>query len=232
MGLSYNPTIVPDGLIFALDAANTRSYPGTGNTTYGITGGVNGTLVNGVGFTSLNNGSFTFDGSNDVIDLGDNFDMGLSSFSFCTYFKATAVSGLQGIFSKSIATNAASRYALFILSSKIYPFMSMGGADVNTPSTLTISANTWYHVVAVYDRTDKLALYINGNFDSSTTITQFIADDFQASHIFRIGSYSDASNNAAYFLSGSIPQLLIYNRALSATEIMQNYNATKGRFGL
>jgi hypothetical protein len=110
--------------------------------------------------------------------------------------------------------------------------MSMGGADVNTPSALTISANTWYHVVAVYDRTDKLALYINGNFDSSTTITQFIADDFQASHIFRIGSYSDASNNAAYFLGGSIPQLQIYNRALSATEIAQNFNALRGRYNI
>jgi len=232
MGLAHSPSIISDGLVFYLDAANRRSYSGSGNTAYGITGGVNGTLVNGVGFTSSNNGSFTFDDTNDVIDLGDNFDMGLSSFSFCTYFKATTVLGLQGIFSKSIATNAGSRYALFILSSKIYPFMSMGGADVNTPSTLTISANTWYHVVAVYDRTDKLALYINGNFDSSTTITQFIADDFQASHIFRIGSYSDASNNAAYFLGGSIPLLQIYNRVLSATEILQNYNATRKRFGL
>jgi len=233
MGLNYNPTIIPDGLIFFLDAANTRSYPGTGNTTYGIVGGVNGSLVNGVGFTSSNNGSFVFDGSNDVIDLGDNFDMGLSNYSFCTYFKATSnVSNLQGIFSKSIATNAASRYALFIQSGKIYPFMSMGGADVNTPSSLTISTNTWYHVVTVYDRTDKVTLYINGNFDSATTISQFIANDFQATHNFRIGSYSDASNNAAYFLTGSIPQLQIYNRALSATEVMQNYNATKGRFGL
>jgi hypothetical protein len=232
MGLSYNPTIVSDGLVFALDAANSRSYSGTGNTVFGITGGINGTLVNGVGFTSSNNGSFVFDGSNDVIDLGDNFDMGLASFSFCTYFKANAVSGLQGIFSKSIAAAAGSRYALFIQNSKIYPFMSMGGADVNTPSTLNISANTWYHVGAVYDRTDKLTLYINGSFDSATTITQFIANDFQASHIFRIGSYSDASNNAAYFLNGFIPQLQIYNRVLSATEIQQNYNATKGRFGL
>ena len=110
--------------------------------------------------------------------------------------------------------------------------MSMGGADVNTTSTLTISANTWYHLGAVYDRTDKLTLYINGSFDSATTITQFIANDFQASHIFRIGSYSDPSNNAAYFLNGSIPQLQIYNIVLSATEILQNYNATKSRFGL
>ena len=230
MGIDYNNVIVSDGLVLYLDAANTRSYSGSGTSSNSLVGGIGATLVDGVGFTSSNNGAFIFDGSNDVIDLGDNFDMGLASFSFCTYFKANAVSGLQGIFSKSIATNAASRYALFILNSKIYPFMSMGGADVSTPSTLTILANTWYHVGAVYDRTDKLTLFINGNFDSATTITQFIADDFQASHIFRIGSYSDASNNAAYFLSGSIPQLLVYNRVLSATEVLQNYNATKGRY--
>jgi len=233
MGLEHSPTIVTNGLVYYLDAANTRSYSGSGLTANSLSGSLSGSLVNGVGFTSLNNGSFLFDGTNDVIDLGDNFDMGLSSFSFCAYFKANNISNLQGIFSKSIAAAAGSRYAVFVYNNKINTFMSNGGAtDVETPSSQTLSINTWYHIGAVYNRADKLILFINGIFDSSATISQFQANDFQATHIFRIGSYSDAGNSANYFLNGSISQLQIYNRVLSAQEILQNYNATKGRYGL
>ena len=76
------------------------------------------------------------------------------------------------------------------------------------------------------------ALYINGVLDSSATISQFQAVDFQSSYNSRIGAYGDASNNPNYFLNGSLAQFQIYNRALSATEILQNYNATRKRFGL
>ena len=69
MAVGYNPSIVSDGLVFFLDAANTRSYSGSGNTANGLIGGINGTLVNGVGFTSSNNGSFVFDGTNDYVDF-------------------------------------------------------------------------------------------------------------------------------------------------------------------
>jgi len=109
MGTKYNPSIVRDGLVYYIDAANTRSYSGSGNTINGLVGGIGGTLVNGVGFTATNNGSFIFDGTNDYIDLGDKFDMGLSSFTFCTYFKLSATTFLHGIFSKSIAADVTQR---------------------------------------------------------------------------------------------------------------------------
>jgi hypothetical protein len=237
MGLAHSPSIISDGLVFYLDAANRRSYSGSGLTINGLVGGIGGTLVNGVGFTSSNNGVFTFDGANDSIDLGDNFDMGLSSFTICTYFRLSATTFLHGIFSKSIAAAASSRYAVFIYNYgagyKISTFMSNGGlSDVETPSVLTVATNTWYHISAVYNRADKVYLYINGVLDSSATISQFQAVDFQSSYNFRIGAYGDASNNPNYFLNGSLSQFQIYNRALSSTEILQNYNATRKRFGL
>ena len=114
-------------------------------------------------------------------------------------------------------------------------FFGLSNSTVNNMSvysTSTLSINTWYHIGAVYNRADKLSLFINGIFDSSATISQFQANDFQATHIFRIGSYSDAGNSANYFLNGSISRLQIYNRVLSAQEILQIYNATKGRYGL
>ncbi len=233
MGLSHSPGIVIDGLIYSIDAANTRSYSGIGNTVYTLAGNVNGSLLNGLGFTSANSGTFVFDGANDSIDLGDSFDIGLSSYSICTYFKAASMSGLHGIFSKSIADAASFRYAVFINSNKINTFMSNGGAtDVMTPSSMTVSLNTWYHAGIVFDRPDKVTLFVNGVFDSSATISQFQAINFQTNFNFRIGSYGDAGNNPSYFFNGSISQFQMYNRSLSATEIRQNFNATRKRYGI
>jgi hypothetical protein len=237
MGTKYNPSVVRDGLVYYIDAANTRSYSGSGVTANGLIGGIGGTLLNGVGFTSTESGTFIFDGTNDSIDLGDKFDMGLSSFTFCTYFKLSATTFFHGIFSKSIAADATQRYAVSIYNYgggyKISTFMSNGGVtDVETPSTITVTTNTWYHISVVYNRTDKVYLYVNGVLDSSATISQFQAVDFQSNYNFRIGSYGDASNNPSYFLNGSLSQFQIYNRILTQQEILQNYNATKTRYGL
>ena len=65
MGLSHSPRIVTDGLVFCLDAANIRSYPGTGTTWTDLKGGNEGTLTNGPTFSSDNAGSISTDGSND-----------------------------------------------------------------------------------------------------------------------------------------------------------------------
>ena len=69
MAVGYNPSIVSDGLVFYIDAANLRSYSGSGVTANGLIGGINGTLVNGVGFTSSNNGSFVFTDISDINDV-------------------------------------------------------------------------------------------------------------------------------------------------------------------
>ena len=72
MGLAHSPSIISDGLIFYLDAANRRSYSGSGLTANGLVGGIGGTLVNGTGFSSTNNGSFFFDGTNDYIEVSNS----------------------------------------------------------------------------------------------------------------------------------------------------------------
>ena len=67
MGLAHSPSIISDGLVFYLDAANRRSYSGSGLTVNGLVGGIGGTLINGTGFSTANNGTFIFDGTNDYI---------------------------------------------------------------------------------------------------------------------------------------------------------------------
>ena len=71
MGIISGANLISDGLVYSLDAANFRSYSGSGLTSFGLVGGLGGTLVNGVGFTSANSGSFIFDGTNDYIDCGN-----------------------------------------------------------------------------------------------------------------------------------------------------------------
>ena len=73
MGVIAGANINDNGLIFSLDAANFRSYSGSGLTSFGLVGGIGGTLVNGVGYTSSNSGSFIFDGTNDYIDTQTSF---------------------------------------------------------------------------------------------------------------------------------------------------------------
>ena len=74
MGIAYNTSLVTDGLVFSIDAANPRSYSGSGITVNGLVSGIGGTLFNGVGFSSANNGSFFFDGTNDQISTA-NIDL-------------------------------------------------------------------------------------------------------------------------------------------------------------
>ena len=91
------PSIVIDGCIFAFDAANTRSYLGTGINVNGLVGGIGGTLINGVGFTSSNNGSFIFDGSNDYLDFGYNSSINnATQFTIECWYKSANI-GVEGI---------------------------------------------------------------------------------------------------------------------------------------
>jgi hypothetical protein len=119
----------------------------TGNRIYDLSKDNHGNLLNGPIWNSANNGYLQFDGSNDSIDFGDNFDIGLSNFTFCISFRASSLSGLlHGLFSKAIAADASQRYALFIYNTggnyKITTFISNGGSsDVQTPSVINVVTN-------------------------------------------------------------------------------------------
>jgi hypothetical protein len=99
MAVGYNPSIVSDGLVFFLDPANKRSYSGSGLTTNGLVGGIGGALVNGVGFTSSNNGSFFFDGSNDYISEPNNsiFNFASGFLTISVWVNFSSVSGQRSI---------------------------------------------------------------------------------------------------------------------------------------
>jgi hypothetical protein len=212
MGIAYNTSIVSDGLVFALDAANSRSYSGSGNTAFGLVGGANGTLLNGTGFSSVAGGCWSFDGTDDGINTTINIDndpLTINAWVYCT--EVTSVNG-RGIV---LSDNGGWDRGLEINDSKWGVHIGNNLYKVGTALN-----NTWYHTSLSYS-SNVWTLYVNGSFvfsSSSTTSSGSLATigraDYFSTRIFQ----------------GLIPQVLIYNRALTQQEIRQNYNATKKRY--
>jgi hypothetical protein len=216
MGIDIGPIEVTDGLIVQLDAGNTRSYSGAGFTANGLVGGIVGTLVNGVGFTSSNNGSFIFDGTNDYINFGNSSTLQQSSGSLSAWTKASSPgSGYRGIIAKQGA------YGLFYTDSVLVAYD--WAADTPRSTGINIADNTWKNVVLTYQSgvSNGTRIYING----VSVLTATITIQSQVANLF-----GGAEANANQFASCQISSFNMYNRALTAQEVLQNYHAAKGRY--
>jgi len=216
MGIDYNNVIVSDGLVLYLDAANTRSYSGSGTSSNSLVGGIGATLVNGVGFTSSNNGAFTFDGSNDYINFGNSSAVQQSSGTLSAWAKASSPGGgYRGIIAKQGA------YGLFYTDSVLVAYD--WAADAPRSTGVNIADNTWKNVVLTYQSgvSNGTRIYIDGVSVLTTTITVLN----QTGNLF-----GGAEANAGQYAACQISLFNMYNRALTAIEVLQNYNATKGRY--
>jgi len=239
-GFTGAPPIVTDGLIFAVDAANYESYTSGSTTWSDLAGNNNGTLTNGPTFDSGNGGSIVFDGTDDYTDFGNVLNIGTSNISICGAFKRTLDNtNLQFLFSKSYAGSGTGRYWIdqneYVgeANGKLRMGIAWSAGHTNYRSVQDININTWYYYTFVVDRDDKLFIYINGALDTSFDISTHSSINMQTSLPYRIGSYT-ASNQTSptFYWGGNIAFHLHYNRALSPTEITQNYNALKSRFNL
>jgi hypothetical protein len=212
------PRIVGNGLILDVDAAVSRSYSGSGLTAIGLIGGIGGTLVNGVGFTTANNGAFTFDGSNDYINFGNSSAVQQSSGTLSAWAKASSPGGgYRGIIAKQGA------YGLFYTDSVLVAYD--WAADAPRSTGINIADNTWKNVVLTYQSgvSNGTRIYINGVSVLTTTITILN----QINNLF-----GGAEANASQFAACSVAAFNMHSRALTAQEVLQNYNATKRRYGL
>jgi hypothetical protein len=235
MAFNYSPKVVTEGLVLYLDAANTKSYV-SGSTTWSdiSRGGNNGTLTNGPTFSSTNGGSIVFDGTNDYVltpiqDLNRpcTFSMwvNLSSLTgYQTFFgQDTSQSILRGRFYFQKPGGTAEG---FILNKVNFSIVLSGGGVVPVNSNNVIVTNIWYNYTAVLTTT-TISLYENGILqntvnDSNTFLTPNTTITLNA------GYYN---NSIVDYINGKSSSFLIYNRALSAQEVLQNYNATRTRFG-
>ena len=226
MAFTYSPKIVTDGLVFAVDAANTKSYPGSGTTWKDLSGnGNDGTLTNGPTFDSGNGGSIVFDGGNDFVDTSFNATS-YFPLTICTWINIDDTSGVQIITDQS---TGASGLGFRTNSSRIDAFWYASG---NTNLSAIIPSYTpgeWTYMCVVFD-TNSSKGYLNGSLKNSNTLTlTSVTATNDTTNNMDIGKSNDGNTN---YIGAKIAQVKIYNKALIASEILQNYNALKGRFGL
>jgi hypothetical protein len=218
--------LVTDGLVLALDAANTVSYPGSGTTWTDLSGsGNNGTLVNGVGYSGSNLGSLSFDGVNDYVSGTNNSSIQLTGDLTVSAWVKLGDAANQGIVEK-ITSSPYNGYGITKQSGYFKFWTASGNSFTYTNSNITYTSdNNWYYVVG---------RRLSGN--NRLFINSVLQNDSQSPSLSDSGGpyiigryYSDVDN---FYTGGNISQVQIYNRALTATEITQNYNALKSRFGL
>ena len=220
--VAYYGGIVKNGLILDLDAAKQDSYPRLGTSWKDISGnGNNGTLTNGPTFNSANGGSIVFDGIDDYI----NTSLNGVKLGFTMYVWAKLNQTYNGI---NLCVDDGSGYfglGFYDASNKI----QTGGFDTAprvAVSTVTIATNQIYNFTGTYSAGDYSKLYINGIFNAQSTTT--LASTGIGSNTTPIKLFK----NGPYYTGGNLYLVLLYNRALTAAEVLQNYNATKTRFGL
>jgi hypothetical protein len=212
MGIAYNTSMISDGLVVYVDAANPRSYPGTGNTWYDLSGNNNHmTLVNGVGFSSVNGGVMQTDGTNDYIVLSP-FDQ---RFTNHTVMGASRYSGAtRGRIISSMSNN----WLLGHWNNQNPVYYAEGwvvgpGVPNNTNWQITTGVENY--------SSDIWSMYINGSLSVSNS------NGSQGPNGLCLGGVGGNSE----FSTAEISFLMFYNRLLTADEIKQNYNAIKKRFG-
>lgn len=214
MATNYSPKIVTDGLVLCLDAANPKSYPGTGTVWKDLSKNENnGTLVNGVGYNSGNLGSLVFDGVNDFVT---------SSFTFTAGQAVTILGWLY-----STASTSAYRNFVDTLSNRPMIWWNTSGQiEFDTGSGYTTPAvyrNQWVYVGLVKPSGSTIAsYYVNGVFASNGGVT-----------------YSVPASTPTWFNRGGSQTWIgncsnasIYNRALTVQEIRQNFNSSRHRYGI
>jgi hypothetical protein len=227
-----SPPIVTDGLVLYLDAANTKSYPTTGTTWNDLLGTISGgTLINGPTFNSSNGGSIVFDGVDDNLETnfrplfsyidGNNFSLeiwfylGSSSYSM----------GLTAMRNRQTGWVWAARS---ISGNIVFSWFSTGWVDLNSSPSQYIPPAQWNLGNLIYDTsTNKVKFYLNGYYIGELDAGTQWGTDGAPITIPRWDS-----NGAGYSNPQSCSKYSVYNRALTASEVLQNYNATKQRYNL
>ena len=235
MGFFRGPNIVTDGLVFAIDAASPRSYPGTGNTVNDIVKNHSGGTLSG-GASVIDNNYFNFDGVNDSLQFATNdiFEHGTSPFSMEAWVRLLDNTG-TGNFNAVIGggnplcDGCSGGYFIFINGTNAqsinlrFDDSGLGNLDAITYNRgTTFEDGTFHHIVGLRDGTNT-KIYLDGELVKTGTDNSPNVNDIG---IFYISGWSNYKGNMDVGITK------MYNRALTADEVAQNYNAQKSRFGL
>ena len=225
--------IVTDGLVFAVDAANYESYT-SGSTTWSDLSGNsnNGTLTNGPTFDSGNGGSIVFDGSDDYVKATP---IQPQYFSLCCWFKGTGAPANNDSFGASLICsdpqyNGTIPWILnYAWNDERVGILIEHNNTITTTSNGLVKQNNLYYACATYNGS-VAKIYINGEEEASVARSTDPTYNTTGDNNVRIGMWGYSSYQRNF--NGHIYNASIYNKALSSTEILQNYNALKSRFDL
>lgn len=247
MSVNYNPSVVTSGLVLNLDAANIKSYPASGTSWFDLSGNGNtGTLTNGPTFNSANGGSLVFNGVNHFTQLGSISQLQFTNsqaytLSAWVYWSPTSAA-LQNVLSYGKVfglSPSAGDFGYYFsldngaLRSGSFLFDYYDGTIANSiqGNANVVPINTWTHLVGINNGTNSsngFYVYINGVLAAST-IRQ---NNTVASINYSVCNLNVGARDSKATFQGKISQASAYQRALSSQEILQNFNAMRGRYGL
>jgi hypothetical protein len=225
MAVNTRNNIVTNGLVLYMDASNRMSYVSGSTTWNDLSGfGDNGTLTNGPTFSNLDGGSISFDGVDDYVNIPTSTDTGNPN-TICAFINVSVITGAnQVIYGPS--ANGSDNW--FSISNNRVQLLATQVSDINnfaiTGNTI-IQVNTWYYLTGIVNN-NTTSIYINGRVEAVSSPQAFTIGGWNSTA--RIGQRATGQ----FPFNGRIACLQGYNRALSQQEIIQNYNATKARFGL
>lgn len=224
MAIIQNPSIVTLGLQAFFDALNPRCYSGSGNTAFDLSGfGSTFNLVNTPGYSSVGyTTSLTFNGTDEYSEV--------ASYLNRTEYTKIAIFQIHNTTAPNvlIGGDATYQHVLWMAgSNKLAAGHNnrSGGSFTRVQTTTSLSINKWYFGAVSFSNSSGFKLYLNQNLEASDPDTSMFAS---GSAIIHLAAHQDGSN----LLNGKLAQALVYNRALTANEILQNYYAFKYRYGI
>ena len=232
MGISAGPDMIQDGLVLSLDAADRNSYPGSGTIWVDMSGnGNSGTLTNGPTFNSTSGGAIAFDGSNDILYVPFSLNTGgnytIEVVAKCNSMDSN-VGNRQTLWSLNTGTAGYQLLDLEVWGDIAYSFNGNGsnftGGPVNIASS--IQANN-IHFYTLSTSAGVFSWYIDSVLKNS-----YIPTYTSTSTYFKLATRGSDALGTGQQWTGLVYNTKIYNRALSAAEVKQNYNSLKSRFNL
>lgn len=240
MGIGYNPQISTGNLVFHIDGANRKSYPGTGNLIINLidttrTGNLANKTSSSTKYNSNNLGIMAFNGAGDYIDFGA-YDLGIEAKNktFCAWINPTSYpSGtLAPLVDRDEETAG---YGFWLSNAGKLWFWPGTNIDQVDDGPYSAASNTWTHVAISYDiSTNQCKFYYNGLLSSTKTA---LNDDVAPSATNRlcIGALRNRGEIGSFgtaVYQGFIASVSLYTKVLTQEEIIQNFNALRGRFGV
>lgn len=225
MAIAYNPKIVTNGLVLCLDAANQKSYPGTGTTWFDLSSnGNNSQLINGPTFNTNFLGNFVLDGSNDRIDCGNASILSPALLTASIMVRCSSFSTRPHLFGRGGAT--AGNFYMVVETNGVFRFYNdVGTGWVIAANTPAFPLDTWAYVTVTHDGSFS-KIYYNGIQQVSSARSGNLRD--WQTNTLQIGSILSSSS----LINGNVASAQLYNRALSDNEIRQNFNALRGRYNV